>query len=149
MQVGLTEAAELTGKNPSTLTRAVNAGKLSATQAPDGTRTFMIAELERWAGKLRTPGEPRTDALEVQRTDVHDALEEARAGQIASLEREIRRLEETVEETRKERDHWRQHAEGAQRLLTFQTEKGTELASGQGRGSRYPGLLARLFGRTA
>ena len=152
MQVGLTEAAELTGKNPSTLTRAVNNGKLSATQAPDGTRMFMVAELERWAGKLKVPGEERTDAPEVQRTELHDALEEARAAQIDSYRERIRLLEDVLEETRKERDRWQEQAGQITRLLTDQRaeadrERDKREAS-EGQGSKR-GLLGRLFGRAA
>ncbi len=160
MQVGLTEAAELTGKNPSTLTRAVNAGKLSAVSAPDGTRQFMVAELERWAGKLRTPGEERTDAPEVQRTELHDALEEARAAQIEGYREQIRLLEGVLDETRKDRDRWQEQAGQITRLLTDQraeTERERDRreaaerltaaaapAGGQG-GAARSGLFARLF----
>ena len=153
MQVGLTEAAELTGKNPSTLTRAVNNGKLSATQAPDGTRMFMVAELERWAGKLKVPGEERTDAPEVHRTELHDALEEARAAQIDSYRERIRLLEDVLEETRKERDRWQEQAGQITRLLTDQRaeadrEREKREAGTEGQGSKR-GLLGRLFGRAA
>lgn len=161
MQVGLTEAAELTGKNPSTITRAVNNGKLSATQAPDGSRMFMVAELERWAGKLRVPGEECTDAPDVQRTELHDALEEARAAQIEGYREQIRLLENVLDETRKDRDRWQEQAGQITRLLTdqraevdrerekreaaaHQTDAATaEVVAGQG---TRPGFLARLFG---
>ena len=165
MQVGLTEAAELTRKNPSTITRAVNNGKLSATLAPDGTRMFMVAELERWAGTLRVPGEERTDAPNVQRTDLHDALEEARGAQIEGYRERIRLLEDVLEETRKERDRWQEQAGQITRLLTDRREdvdrerEKRETAERQaaqqaaatraevvaGQGTR-PGFLARLFG---
>jgi hypothetical protein len=164
MQVGLTEAAELTGKSPSTLTRAVNNGRLSATPAPDGSRLFDVAVLERVFGQLRKPGEARTGADDVQRTDLHDALEEARRAQIVGYEREIRHLEQMLEETRKERDRWQEQAGQITRLLTDQRAQAdrdkerleAELTAmrqrpkGQGREPNPSfGLIARLFGRAA
>lgn len=162
MQVGLTEAAELTGKNPSTITRAVNNGKLSATQAPDGSRMFMIAELERWAGRLRTPGEERTDAPEVQRTELHDALEDARAAQIEGYREQIRLLEGVLDETRKDRDRWQEQAGQITRLLSDQRaevdrererreaaeRQAAEQSAPAGHRTR-PGFFARLFGAPA
>src|SRR5215213_6218660 len=64
MMVGLAQACELTGKHASTITRAIQAGKLSATQGPDGIRQFDVAELQRWnGGKLNTPGAGEEDAI--------------------------------------------------------------------------------------
>lgn len=155
MQVGLTEAAELTGKNPSTITRAVNSGKLTASQAPDGSRTFMVAELERWAGKLKVPGEERTSAPDVQSTVLHEALEEARAGQIDGFREQIRLLESVLEETRRDRDRWQEQAGQITRLLTDQRAEADrerekrdaeKVAEGQG---IKTGFFGRLFGRAA
>ena len=63
MQVGLTEAARLTGKDASTITRACNSGRLSFTKDEAGNRIFDIAELERVYGPLRTPEEQRAGSV--------------------------------------------------------------------------------------
>ena len=61
MQVGLTEAARLTGKDASTITRACQAGRLSFNKDETGQRMFEMAELERVFGKLRSPEEQRSE----------------------------------------------------------------------------------------
>ena len=114
MDVGLTEAAELTGKSPSTLTRSVNAGRLSVTAGADGARLFNIAELERVYGRLRTPGEARTGAEDgasaPSRSELHEALDEARQREIDGYRERLRLIGEMLEETRKERDRWQEQA---------------------------------------
>jgi hypothetical protein len=52
----LPEAAKLTGKDPTTITQAVDSGKLLASQDAAGSRVFNITELERVYGPL-VPGE--------------------------------------------------------------------------------------------
>ena len=63
MQVGLTEAARLTGKDQSTITRACQSGRLSFTKDESGNRMFDLAELERVYGPLRKPEEQTDPAL--------------------------------------------------------------------------------------
>src|SRR4051794_8101403 len=104
MQVGLTQAAKLTGKDPSTITRAVNSGKLSATHDADGARMFDIAELERVYGKLRSPDDADTSASDMQRTDMHVLLEEVADRERQLLREHIRLLERQVDDLRSDRD---------------------------------------------
>ena len=75
MQVGLNQAARLTGKDASTITRACHTGCLSFAKDENGSWTFEIAELERVYGPLRQ----RAHAAEV-------------AAEVAGLRREIDRL---------------------------------------------------------
>jgi hypothetical protein len=177
MDVGLTESAELTGKSPSTLTRSVNAGRLSVTAGADGARLFNIAELERVYGRLRTPGEARTGAEDgasaPSRSELHEALDEARQREIDGYRERLRLIGEMLEETRKERDRWQEQAGQITRLLSDQRseverererrEAAERLAAervaanhigdanrmvGAGQGRR-PGFLGRLFGAGA
>ena len=120
MQVGLTEAARLTGKDASTITRACQAGRLSFQKDDAGARVFDIAELERWAGKLRNPDDAPTSENALPFTAVHDAEIRAKDAEIDGLRREIRRLEEALEDARHERSRWQEQAGQITRLLTDQ-----------------------------
>jgi excisionase family DNA binding protein len=51
-------AAELTGKDRSTILRAIETGRLSATRDDRGHYLIDPAELERVYGSLRSPAEP-------------------------------------------------------------------------------------------
>jgi hypothetical protein len=59
--IGLAEAARLTGRNQSTIHRAMKAGKLSFTKDEAGERKVDVAELERVFG-LRSPANGLDDA---------------------------------------------------------------------------------------
>ena len=174
MQVGLAQAVELTGKHASTITRAVQNGKLSATVGQDGQRQYDVAELERWAGQLKTPGSNGDASTEdVQRNDVHMAELAAKDAEIEGYRERVRLLQEVVEETRKERDRWQEQAGKITHLLTDKRDEATRererrevaerqaaeraaadhaddatkmAAGGQG---RRPGFLGRLFGAGA
>ena len=174
MQVGLAQAVELTGKHASTITRAVQNGKLSATVGQDGQRQYDVAELERWAGQLKMPGSNGdASAEDVQRNDVHMAELAAKDAEIEGYRERVRLLQEVVEETRKERDRWQEQAGKITHLLTDQRDEATRererrevagrqaaehaaadhasdatkmAAGGQG---RRPGFLGRLFGAGA
>jgi hypothetical protein len=90
-QVGVTEAARLTGKGWPTIYRAIEAGTLSATQDAHGRATVDVAELERVYGPLERPKASR------------DAPGEALAA-VAVLEERLRQLEERVQDQRRELD---------------------------------------------
>jgi hypothetical protein len=67
--VGLTEAARLTGKHPTTIIRAATAGRLSFSVNAAGQRQFDIAELERAYGvKLGNGAVGDAAAAELQRS---------------------------------------------------------------------------------
>src|SRR3712207_1183392 len=116
MQVGLTEAAKLTGKDPSTITRAVNSGKISASQDANGSRVFDIAELERAFGQLKpdeqgkggdggpVPADPR--------------IEEMHEREKALLREQIRMLERQVDDLKVDREKWQAQAGSITRLVT-------------------------------
>ena len=94
MQVGLNEAARLTGKDASTITRACQAGRLSFSKDESGNRMFDLAELERVYGPLRKPEEQTVPTANI--AAVTEALERAHAAEVNGLQREIRRLEDQV-----------------------------------------------------
>jgi hypothetical protein len=126
MQVGLTEAARLTGKDASTITRACNSGRLSFTKDEAGNRMFDMAELERVYGTLRTPEEQAPDAPGLDLTALHDAELRAKDAEIAALQREKRLLEDVITDLRQDREKWQQQAGQVTRLLTDQRKQAEE-----------------------
>lgn len=122
MQVGLTEAARLTGKDASTITRACNSGRLSFTKDEAGSRMFDVAELERVYGTLRTPEEQAHDAPGLDLTTLHDAELRAKDAEITALRREKRLLEDVITDLRQDREKWQQQAGQVTRLLADQRE---------------------------
>src|SRR4051795_2472864 len=87
------QAAELTGKHRSTIIRAIESGRLSATRDELGHHLIDPAELERAYGSLRNPDErdaSRDDAEE------HDAT----PASVAALSREVELLREMLEHER-------------------------------------------------
>src|SRR3954452_20336034 len=87
--IPLRVAVELTGKDRSTLTRAIESGKLSATKNEHGRYLVDPAELERVYGTLRTP------ALQI-----NAAPEDAQAVQSAALARELELTREMLTQER-------------------------------------------------
>src|SRR3954454_15753391 len=89
-QIGLSEAAKLTGKDKATIHRAMASGRLSFTVGPDGARRIDPAELERVfritapdaiAPRTR-PAAPRNSLQSLQT----DAPLEAERSKVALLE---------------------------------------------------------------
>src|SRR5215211_4082113 len=70
--VSVRTAAELTGKDRSTITRAIDAGKLSATRDEHGRFLIDPAELERVFGLLSMPSDARTDAVHEHARPLHE-----------------------------------------------------------------------------
>ena len=87
--VTLRVAAELTGKDRSTINRAIENGKLSATKSELGRYLVDPAELERVYGTLRTPT-VRSDALP----------SDAQEAQSAPPDRELALVREMLERER-------------------------------------------------
>ena len=104
MKVGLTEAAALIGKAPSTITRAVKAGRLSATQDAQGRTVYDVAELERVYGPLKTPDSARNDASAMQGNAAQLDAQRAQEAEKAALERLITHLEASNRDLTAERD---------------------------------------------
>ena len=144
--VGLKRAAELTGKNQSTIHRAMKAGRISFSINDSGERLIDTAELDRVFPIQPANDELRNDAPEVQGNDAQ--LIELRAqlqveqAKNALLEREIRGLEEIKADLREDRDRWRAQAEQSGRLLTDQREKLERLEIEQPKKN----FFKRLFG---
>jgi hypothetical protein len=120
--VPLRTAAELTGKDRSTLLRAIEHGKLSATKSELGRYLVDPAELERVYGALRLPA-VQTEAVQ----------HEAHDGNSALAAREVEHLRELLERESRERERERQGYERDRRaweeeraFLRTLTEKQTE-----------------------
>jgi septal ring factor EnvC (AmiA/AmiB activator) len=121
MQVGLNEAARLTGKDASTITRACQAGRLSFSKDETGNRMFDLAELERVYGPLRKPEEQIVPTANI--AAITEALERAHAAEVTGLQREIRRLEDQVRLLETQCSQWQGQANQITRLLADQREQ--------------------------
>src|SRR3954452_22305075 len=84
--VTASQAAALTGKNRSTVIRAIEKGHLSATRDEFGHYLIDPAELERVYGPLRNP-----DALDAERDDEDQRDASERDGSASKLELELLR----------------------------------------------------------
>lgn len=137
MRVGLTQAAKLAGKDPSTITRAAQTGKLSYHQDADGNRVFDVAELERVFGTLKVPGQGEAASEPPAAPAGDQAAAAIAAAQLEAAEREkqllreqLRMLERQVEDLRVDRDKWQTQAAGITRLLTDQRPQPPEKRAG-------------------
>ena len=147
-------AAELAGRDRSTILRAIESGKLSASKSEVGHYLIDPAELERVYGALRTP-DVQTDAPPL----------DAQAAHVAALERELALVREMLErETAHHRDTRSAYASDRRtweeertfmrgmlekhtdqiKLLTDQREERERIAAAA---QVRPSLLARLFRR--
>ncbi len=115
----LGQAAKLAGTSKTTLTRAIRAGRLSATRRDDGGYAIDPAELCRVY--TVTPTTPETGAatgrVVHQATPAGDPTVTAR---LAALDAEVRGLRDLLTEVRQSRDSWQQQAERATLALTDQ-----------------------------
>lgn len=105
-ELSLTQAAKITGKSKSTISRAIKSGKISATRHNDGSYSINAAELSRvfhigtplgseWIN-VAPPMEPvRTAILEAENAALRAALDRER---------------EVLDEVRADRDAWKQQA---------------------------------------
>jgi DNA-binding transcriptional MerR regulator len=153
-QVGLSEAAKLTGKSQSTIHRAAETGKLSAGKNENGDRVFDVAELERVYG-LKAPDEDtddrRNDADESPRQETQIALLEMELQQardrLADRDERVAELKALVEDARRDRDHWR---EQANKLLITDQRNGGAIAQAPAQtsaeSSEKRGWLRKLVG---
>ncbi|MBI2421347.1 MAG: hypothetical protein HYV27_00860 [Candidatus Hydrogenedentes bacterium] len=144
--VTLKKAAELTGKNTSTIHRAMTNGRLSFTKSDAGERLIDVSELDR-VFRLKATGDARNDASAVasnsaQSADSASELRELRA--ILDAERaRATSLERDKEDLRSERDRLLRVIEEqatSMKLLTDQRQ--VEPPAPERRG-----FLARIFGR--
>lgn len=133
----LGQAARLTGTSKTTLTRAIRAGRLSATRRDDGGYEIDPAELCRVY--TVTPATPETVTAtggEVhQATPASDPIvtpcDSEVTARLAALDAEVKGLRELLAEVKGSRDDWKAQAERATLALTDQ---------------RPPSVWRRLFG---
>jgi hypothetical protein len=118
--IGLSEAAKLTGRNQTTIHRAMKTGRLSFSLGESGERRIDTAELDRVFGINRPNGEAMAPPMQSHVTPVHE-IELLRAW-LADREETIRdlrqRFDMAAEERRQERQ---QEAEERRRLLALLT----------------------------
>ena len=141
-QIGLTEAARLTGRNQTTIHRAMKMGRLSYTVDAAGARQIDTAELDRVFGILTGSGQnsfgPKgfsqgngasldASAHGMQSKIAHEPESErviaAQAETIAQMDAMIRDLRARLDREAEER---RQLSERLHGLLTARTEKASQ-----------------------
>lgn len=114
----LGQAARLTGTSKTTITRAIKAGRLSATRRDDGSYGIDPAELSRvYEVKPETPAtgdapggvvHRATPAVEAPATPATPDVEVVT--RMAAMEAELRGLKDMVAELRQSRDSWQEQA---------------------------------------
>jgi hypothetical protein len=125
--LSLRQAAAEAGVSKSTIWRAIERGRLSAGRTNDGGFAIQPAELFRVYPPKSANG--ASNGAETPKVDTAQ-----HAAQQAELEAERRvaaLLREQLEETRRDRDHWRDQAQQVSRLLTDQRAKLPSRAKGR------------------
>jgi excisionase family DNA binding protein len=112
--VSLGQAARLAGVGKTTIARAVRSGRLAATRTDTGSYLIEICELERLY-PLRAPGEATGATEDATGDAVHQATIKATtaalAGEVAALREMLAMMREQLDDTRHDRDRWRDQAE--------------------------------------
>jgi hypothetical protein len=119
--IGLAEAARLTGKNQSTIHRAMKAGRLSYSKDEAGERKVDLAELERVFGI--NGARPGMDAPTLACNDMQGMVASSLAALQARLEERDRMIaahEATIADLRARLDS---EAEERRRLLALLTDR--------------------------
>lgn len=142
----LGEAAKEVGKSKTTLTRAINAGRLSAKRLDDGSYQIDPSELFR-VYDLATPetvaqpsnGEVRDPAETPDNSKVVEMLREQIELIQTERERERRQLTDRIDELNQEREDWKTQASNQTLLLKHEQDVRIEEQGGRG-------WFARIFG---
>ncbi len=147
-QVGLTKAAELTGKAPSTITRRTKhkdpKKRLGFTVNDGGEKLYDVAELERAFGKLHAPQKNenanenaivRNSANASERNDLQQQLNDALEAKNALLHDKIALLHAQLEDMRQDRNEWREQMKNSTRLLEDQRKKPDTDSNSKGQGT--------------
>lgn len=113
MPYTLAEAAKATGTNKTTILRAIRAGKITGTKDDHGSWQIEPAELHR----VYPPAELRTDAGSDAAQRYAPAMTDAADAQIAALRDTAELLRAQLDDTRKDRDAWRDQAQAITRQL--------------------------------
>lgn len=146
MKHTLMTAAKATGLSKATIYRAIKSGKLSATIKDNGSYEIDPSELSRVFSivsdsnskkrKMEQSATPETTEMLQREINI---LQEERQREREQLARERKRLEETIDDLRSERDQWRIQATA---LLAYQPEKKIESENAVKKNS----LFEKLFG---
>jgi uncharacterized protein YlxW (UPF0749 family) len=124
MELSLGQAAKVTGLGKTTLTRAIKAGRLSATRRDDGSYAIDPSELSRvykvtpetvetvtatgYAAHRATPdGEAHATPRD---PDVHTLLAVAQA-ELRHLSERFKEVKASQDDLRRERDEWKEQAQ--------------------------------------
>ena len=128
MKFTLVQAAKETGRDRSTLFRAIKKGKLSAEKQDDGSYLIDSSEL------FRVYPEKQLDSAMTQgaQAELHQS---AQGALVDALSEQIDLLKDQLDREREQADHWRNQAT---MLLTHQPEQVTPTGSL---------LFEKLFGR--
>lgn len=123
MELSASQAAKRVGKSVPTITRAIKKGKLSAVPRDGGGWVIEASELFRvWP------------AVSLDSDVTAQVLDSVTPPETSALEREVELLREMLEETRADRDSWKDQAQKITALVEDQS-------------ARKRGFWARLVGR--
>jgi hypothetical protein len=143
--VSVRMAAALAGKDRSTILRAIESGKLSATRSELGRFLIDPAELERVYGTLH-PAPAQTDALPQNAPPDTGALMQELAHLREALERERAHREEIGSMYERDRQSWEEERAFFRELVGKQTDQ-LKLLTDQREQAPRPGFWARMLRR--
>lgn len=110
MELSASQAAKRVGKSIPTITRAIKKGKLSAVPRDGGGWIIEASELFRvWP------------AVSIDSDVTAKMLDQVTPHETRALEREVELLREMLEETRADRDSWKDQAQTITALIEDQT----------------------------
>ncbi len=134
------QAAELTGKNRTTIWRACKNGKISAHRSEEGDFLIQPVELERVYGSLRSP-QP-SDALHEDAEQPDAPINETNAlhREVELLREHLRSLERDKDDLRSERDRLLKVIEEQSASVKLLTDERTAATS-----KKPTSWLGRLF----
>lgn len=149
--VGLKKAAYLTGKNQSTIHRAMTDGRLSFTKNEAGERIVETSELNRVFEIKNHESNQCNDAPmiacnDVQLAEIKAQLQIEQSKNIF-LEQKINLLEEIRVDLQHDRDNWRGQAERATLLLQGLNSQPESIIEPEQKTKAQKGFFRRLFGR--
>ena len=114
MSYSLSDAAKATGKNRTTIQRAIKSGKISASKNENGAYEIAPSELHRIFPAIAQRSAQQPKETEGNGPQQGDATSETLRIRLEMLEKERDReraqLEETIADLREDRDKWRQQA---------------------------------------
>jgi hypothetical protein len=124
IHLSLREAAQQAGTSKSTILRAIQSGRLSASKNDVGGYNIDPAELFRvFPAKRKIGPAERSNNDALGHGAPANETVATEAGQVAALEVQIKLLREMVDEIKSQRDGWQQQAERL--AITNQTERPT------------------------